>query len=93
MGLNEITELCILTQATVPTFSFVHWMLFLVINKMPNALKNIYISGAAKLKFLEGAPHTTMSFPDDTEIFPPLYSPPSKNLCTKQWGAAASSED
>ena len=43
MGLNEITELCILTQATVPTFSFVHWMLFLVINKMPNALKNIFL--------------------------------------------------
>ena len=43
MGLNEITELCILTQATVPTFSFVHWILFLVINKIPNALKNIFL--------------------------------------------------
>lgn len=60
---------------------------------MPSALKNIYISGAANLEFLEGAPHKTMSFPDDSEIFPPLYSPPGKNLCTKQWGAAASSED
>lgn len=60
---------------------------------MLNALKNIYISGAAKLKFLEGAPYKTMSFPDDSEIFPPPYSPPGKNLRTKQWGAAASSED
>lgn len=47
----------------------------------------------AMLEFLGVGPGISMSFSDDSEVFPPFHLLPGKNLCSWQWRVAASSED
>lgn len=44
------------------------------------------------LEFLGVGPGISMSFSDDSEVFPPFHLLPGKNLCSWQWRVAASSE-